>query len=100
MRQYIVNEEGERTAVVLSVEEYERLRRSSEEAARMQRHPGIAFRGPEKRRRAWVMGTGFDVWEVMAGYEEMGRVRVIRESNLSEDRLNTRSLTTKRIPKR
>ncbi len=89
MRQFIVNEEGKRTAVVLPVEEYESLREAAEEATRMQRYPGIGFRGPEKGRRAWVMGTGFDVWEILAGYEEMGRERVLRESNLSEDQLDT-----------
>lgn len=34
-----------------------------------------------------MVGTAFDVWEIAAGYEEMGRERVLRESNLSEDQL-------------
>lgn len=86
---YLTNESGERVGVVLDIAEYERLRRSAEEAARTERHPGIAFRGPEGRRRAWVVGTGMDVWEIIAGYGGMGRERVLRESSLSEDRLNT-----------
>jgi uncharacterized protein (DUF433 family) len=86
---YLTNESGERVGVVLDIAEYERLRRSAEEAARTERHPGIAFRGPEGRRRAWVVGTGMDVWEIIAGYGRMGRERVLRESSLSEDRLNT-----------
>ena len=49
-------------------------RRSAEEAARTERHPGIAFRGAEGSRRAWVPGTALDVWEIVAAYEEMARV--------------------------
>lgn len=37
----------------------------AEEAARMRRFPGIAFRGEDAGRRAWVIGTGLDVWEVI-----------------------------------
>jgi uncharacterized protein (DUF433 family) len=35
----------------------------AEEAAKMRLHPGIAFRG--KPRRAWVIGSGLDVWEIL-----------------------------------
>jgi hypothetical protein len=84
---YLTDESGERIGVVLDVAEYERLRRSAEEAARTERHPGIAFRGTEDSRRAWVPGTALDVWEIVAGYEEMGRERVLEESGIPEDRL-------------
>ena len=84
---YITDKNGERIGVVLDVAEYERLRWSAEEAARAERHPGIAFRGTEGRRRAWVPGTALDVWEVIAGFEEMGRQRLLEESGISEDRL-------------
>jgi uncharacterized protein (DUF433 family) len=33
------------------------------EAAKMRLFPGIGFRG--RPRRAWVIGTGLDVWEVV-----------------------------------
>ena len=33
------------------------------EAAKMRLFPGIGFRG--RPRRAWVIGTGLDVWEVI-----------------------------------
>jgi hypothetical protein len=85
---YLTDESGERIGVVLDVAEYERLRRSAEEAARTERHPGIAFRGSKDSRRAWVPGTGLDVWEIVAGYEEMGRKRVLKESSIPEDRLD------------
>jgi uncharacterized protein (DUF433 family) len=55
-------------------EEARRLRRSrgavveayAAEAITMRRYPGIAFRGDDYRRRAWVLGTGLDVWEIVA----------------------------------
>jgi hypothetical protein len=86
---YLTNESGERIGVVLDIAEYERLRHSADEAARTERHPGIAFRGTEGSRRAWVPGTGLDVWEIVAGCEEMGRERVLEESNIPEDHLDT-----------
>ena len=85
---YLTNENGERIGVVLDVAEYERLRRSAEEAARAERHPGIAFRGTEGSRRAWVPGTALDVWEIVAGHEEMGRRRFLEQTGISEDRLD------------
>ena len=47
-------------------DEARRLRRSrgsvieayTAEAIRMRRFPGVAFRGDDYRRRAWVLGTG------------------------------------------
>jgi len=44
----------------------------TEEAARARRFPGIAFRGDDARRRAWVIGSGLDVWEVIQMLEEFG----------------------------
>jgi len=85
---YLTDESGERIGVVLDIAEYERLRRSAEEAARTERHPGIAFRGAEGSRRAWVPGTALDVWEIVAAYGEMGRERVLEESSVSGDRLD------------
>lgn len=37
----------------------------TEETARTRRFPGIAFRGDDARRRAWVIGSGLDVWETI-----------------------------------
>jgi hypothetical protein len=85
---YLTNESGERVGVVLDVAEYERLRRSAEEAARAELHPGIAFRGTGSSRRAWVPGTALDVREIVAGYEEMGSQRFLEETSISEDRLD------------
>src|ERR687898_3594022 len=35
----------------------------AEEAAKTRLFPGVAFRGSP--RRAWVIGTGLDVWEIL-----------------------------------
>lgn len=44
----------------------------TEEAARTRRFPGIAFRGDDARRRAWVIGSGLDAWEIVQMVEEFG----------------------------
>jgi uncharacterized protein (DUF433 family) len=47
----------------------------TEEAGRSRRFPGIAFRGDDARRRAWVIGSGLDVWEVAQMVEEFGSTK-------------------------
>lgn len=44
----------------------------TEEAVRVRRFPGIAFRGDDARRRAWVIGSGLDVWEIAQMIDEFG----------------------------
>ncbi|PSO52750.1 MAG: hypothetical protein BRC31_04225 [Actinobacteria bacterium QS_5_72_10] len=61
-------------------EEARRTRRSksavvealTEEAARSRRFPGIGFRGDDARRRAWVIGSGLDVWEIVQMADDFG----------------------------
>jgi hypothetical protein len=61
-----------RTAELLVAEEARRAGRSrsavvqelAEEAAKARLFPGIAFRG--QPRRAWVIGSGLDVWEIVS----------------------------------
>lgn len=60
----------------------------AEEAIRTRKFPGIGFRGPEHARRAWVIGTGLDVWEVVELYRGKGRERLLSEHNVSERQLN------------
>ena len=55
-----------------------------EEAARMRRFPGIAFRGPDDDRRAWLPGAGFDVWQLIEAYQGMGPVRFREEGDIPE----------------
>lgn len=57
----------------------------TEEGIRMRLFPGIGFKGPDGDRRAWVMGTAFDVWEIIEGYQDFGSLeRLLAESDLDE----------------
>jgi uncharacterized protein (DUF433 family) len=49
----------------------------TEEAARTRRFPGIAFRGDDAGRRAWVIGSGLDVWEVVQMLEDFGSIEAL-----------------------
>jgi len=49
----------------------------TEEAARTRRFPGIAFRGDDARRRAWVIGSGLDVWEIVQMAEDSGSAEAL-----------------------
>lgn len=59
----------------------------AEESIRARRFPGVGFRGPENSRRAWVIGTALDVWEIVDLYRDKGRERVLTEHNVSESQL-------------
>jgi uncharacterized protein (DUF433 family) len=60
----------------------------AEEAIRTRKFPGIGFRGAEHARRAWVIGTGLDVWEIVELYQGKGRERVLSEHNVSARQLD------------
>jgi hypothetical protein len=56
----------------------------TEETARTRRFPGIAFRGDDARRRAWLIGSGLDVWEVIHMLEDFGsREALVANTQLS-----------------
>jgi hypothetical protein len=56
-----------------------------EESVRMREHPGIGFKGGPAGRRAWVVGTGLDVWEMIEMYRSMGRETLLDSmENVSE----------------
>jgi hypothetical protein len=62
----------------------------TEEAAKTRLHPGVAFRG--KPRRAWVIGSGLDVWEIVElerSYQ--GDEDLLRESHPLVTRRHLRS---------
>lgn len=59
----------------------------AEESIRTRLFPGIGFRGAEHSRRAWVIGTALDVWEILELYEGKGRERLLSEHNVSESQL-------------
>ena len=56
----------------------------AKEMARMRRFPGLAFRGPVQDRRAWVVGTPFDVWEIIEAYKAMGLEGLLQEGDLPD----------------
>jgi uncharacterized protein (DUF433 family) len=66
----LVREEAERTGRSRSqvVEEL------ADEAARLRLYPGVGFRGPEPRR-AYVLGSGLDVWQIVELLAEYGDER-------------------------
>jgi uncharacterized protein (DUF433 family) len=49
----------------------------AEEAMRIRRFPGIAFRGEDSRRRPWVIGTGLDVWEIVEMLQDYGSAEAL-----------------------
>lgn len=56
-----------------------------EEALRTRRFPGVAFRGSDWNRRAWVIGTGLDVWEIVAASRRFdSRKQMAADTDLSE----------------
>jgi len=57
----------------------------TEETARTRRFPGIGFRGDDAARRAWVIGSGLDVWEIVQMLEDFGSIEaLLRETHLTE----------------
>ena len=62
----------------------------ADEAERTRRYPGIGFRGPEHRRRAWVFGSPFDVWEVIQAWQDLQQdaARVQEQLDLTARQLN------------
>jgi uncharacterized protein (DUF433 family) len=57
----------------------------ADEALRMRLFPGIAFRGTDWDRRAWVIGTAFDVWQIVEAHRDIGSVeRMAGDGSASE----------------
>jgi hypothetical protein len=51
-----------------------------DEAMRIRQFPGIAFRGTDWSRRAWITGTALDVWEAIECYRSFGTVEQMSEN--------------------
>ena len=57
----------------------------TEEAARVRRFPGIAFRGEDVAREAWVVGSGLDVWEIVEMLDHHGSAKQLTaDTHLTE----------------
>jgi uncharacterized protein (DUF433 family) len=65
------------------------LEELADEAERTRRFAGVAFRGPHWSRRAWVLGTSLDVWEIVQAWQDFGENRdeFLAKSVLTERQL-------------
>lgn len=71
----------------------------AEEALRARMFPGIAFRGDDWDRRPWVIGTAFDIWQVIDAYRDVGSVEaMVAEGNLSERQIRLALSYYERFP--
>jgi uncharacterized protein (DUF433 family) len=71
----------------------------AEEAAKTRLHPGVAFRG--RPRRAWVIGSGLDVWEIIEVLRSYGgNEELLRASHplLSDRHLRAARAYAERFP--
>jgi uncharacterized protein (DUF433 family) len=58
----------------------------AEEALRMRLFPGVAFKGVDWERRAWVIGTAFDVWQIVDAHRDIGSVERMAEDGSANER--------------
>jgi hypothetical protein len=58
----------------------------AEEALRMRMFPGIAFRGVDWERRAWVVGTALDVWQIVDAHHDIGSIERMVEGGSANER--------------
>jgi hypothetical protein len=88
-------------------EEARRTRRSkgaiveglAEEALRMRLFPGVAFRGADWERRPWVIGTAFDIWQIVDAHRDFGSVeRMVEQGNLNEGQIRLALAYHERFP--
>ena len=72
----------------------------AEEALKARLIPGIAFRGDDYDRRAWLIGTSLDVWQVIEAYQDFASDsdRLVAETDVSERELRTALSYYERFP--
>ncbi len=58
----------------------------AEEALRMRLLPGIAFRGVDWERRAWVIGTALDVWQIVDAHRDIGSIESMTAGGSANER--------------
>ena len=72
----------------------------AEEALKARLVPGVAFRGDDYGRRAWLIGTSLDVWQVIEAYKDFGEDfdRATGETDLTQRDLRTALIYYQRFP--
>jgi hypothetical protein len=58
----------------------------AEEALRTRLFPGISFRGADWDRRAWVIGTALDVWQIVDAHRDIGSIEGVAEGGSANER--------------
>jgi hypothetical protein len=58
----------------------------ADEALRMRLFPGIAFRGVDWERRAWVIGTALDVWQIVDAHRDIGSIESMAAGGSANER--------------
>lgn len=58
----------------------------AEEALRMRLFPGVAFKGADWERRAWVVGTALDVWQIVDAHRHIGSIERMAEGGSANER--------------
>ncbi len=58
----------------------------ADEALRMRLFPGIVFRGVDWERRAWVIGTALDVWQIVDAHRDIGSIERMAEGGSANQR--------------
>jgi hypothetical protein len=48
--------------------------------------PGIAFKGADWERRAWVIGSALDVWHLVDAHRDIGSVETMAEGGSANER--------------
>jgi hypothetical protein len=57
----------------------------ADEALRMRLFPGIAFRGVDWERRAWVIGTALDVWQIVDAHRDIDSIELMAEGGSANE---------------
>jgi uncharacterized protein (DUF433 family) len=71
----------------------------AEEALKMRLFPGIAFRGDDWDRRAWVIGTALDVWQIVEAAQDFdAHEQMVAASDLDERHLRLALAYYERFP--
>lgn len=58
----------------------------AEEALRTRLFPGIAFKGADWERRAWVVGTALDVWQIVDAHRDIHSIERVSEGGSANER--------------